>query len=255
MKVVESMSIEEAFKMLNAKPSAKHIVESKLDEAVSKSDIEDICGKISKYYGDVVMDSECADKILEACGKEPEGKEATLDEIMSMVQEVIASTPLAIGGLMTVIEAVFDVFMHLVAIGLIIIPVDGPVLEIIAEFIALIPISAIITALASIPASIANRIILIARKKLRQSDVAKLEKAVSKSQDVEEGIIGDTIRGAVNGFLGEEHQNEGIIGDTIRGAVNGFLGEDADTEDDDDDVEEGLIGDTIRGAVNGFLGR
>ena len=88
----------------------------------------------------------------------------------------------------------------------------------------------------------------VVAKGLEVNDEIDSAKEVSEQfgEKTEEGLIGDTIRGAVKGFLGEETTEEGLIGDTIRGAARGFLGEET--------TDEGLIGDTIRGAVKGFLG-
>lgn len=92
------------------------------------------------------------------------------------------------------------------------------------------------------------------------------------SKDKQEGLIGDTIRGAAKGFLGEEDQDEGLILDTARGAVKGALGISEEQEADEglildtvrggikgalgigESTDEGLVGDTIRGAAKGFLG-
>lgn len=156
-----------------------------LNEAVNKSGVLSVCAGLSKAYGGLMLDSKAADKILAACGKEPTGKDATFDDVLAIVQDVVANAPLAVGALITILEAIFDAFMALVTIASIAIPVDGPVLDIIAALITLLPISAIASAIVAAPAAIANRLILVVRKSLRKEDVEKVETAV-KEAGVEE---------------------------------------------------------------------
>lgn len=256
-RIVESMSMEEAFKALNNKSDmtlSDKKTKTKITESIDKNALISVCKGLSSAYGKLMMDSKSADAILVACGEEPRGKKATFDEILAVVQDVLTYTPLGIGALVVIAEAIFDAVMSLVTIGLIILPVDGPVFEIITALITLIPVAPIITAVTSVPASIANRLILAARKALRKSDAEKVEKAaIDAGIELEEGIIVDTIRGGVKGALGigeDVETNEGIIGDTIRGAARGAL----DIDEDADELEEGVIVDTVRGAVKGALG-
>lgn len=150
-----------------------------LNEAMSKDALAGIFGELSKVYGKVMLNSEQADKILEACGKEPEGKKATLDEILAVAQDVLATAPLAASAVVGLIEAVFDVLMWAVTAGLIALPLDGPVGEIITGFLAAVPVTVIVGAITAVPAAIANRLVLLARKALRKEDAEKVEKAAA----------------------------------------------------------------------------
>lgn len=153
-----------------------------LNEAVSKSGLANIFGALGETYGKIMLTSEQADKILTACGKEPTGKDATFDEILKVAQDVVATAPLAASGLVAVAESVFDVLLNLATVGLIALPIDGPVGEIITGLLAAIPVAAIVGAITAVPAAIANRLILLARKALRnKNDVEKVEKAAQEA--------------------------------------------------------------------------
>ena len=151
-----------------------------LNEAMSKSALSNIFGVLADTYGKIVLNSEEADKILVACGQEPTGKDATFDEVLSVAQDVIAGTPLAATAIVALLEAVFDALLALATAGLIVLPFDGPVGECITALLAAIPVAAIVGAIVAVPAAIANRLVLLARKALRnKNDVEKVEKAAA----------------------------------------------------------------------------
>lgn len=152
-----------------------------LNEALNKGALATMCSSLIDAYGKLTLTSEQADKILASCGKEPTGKDATFDEILSVVQDVIAYAPLAAGTLVGIVEAIFDALMALATAGLIVLPIDGPVGETITAILAAIPVTVVVTAVMSIPSAIANRLILLARKALRKEDVEKVEDAAAKA--------------------------------------------------------------------------
>lgn len=152
-----------------------------LNEALNKGALATMCSSLIDAYGKLTLTSEQADKILASCGKEPTGKDATFDEILSVVQDVIAYAPLAAGALVGIVEAIFDALMALATAGLIVLPIDGPVGETITAILAAIPVTVVVTAVISIPSAIANRLILLARKALRKEDVKKVEDAAAKA--------------------------------------------------------------------------
>ena len=152
-----------------------------LNEAMSKSALAGIFGTLSDSYGKIMLNSEEADKILAACGKEPTGKDATFDEILSVAQDVIANAPLATTALVGLAEVVFDVLMWAVTAGLIVLPIDGPVGECITGLLAAIPVAPIVGAVVSLPAAGATRLIQLVRKSLRKDDVEKVEKAAQEA--------------------------------------------------------------------------
>lgn len=153
-----------------------------LDEAMSKSALAGIFGTLGDTYGKIMLNSEQADKILAACGKEPQGKDATFDEVLSVAQDVIASAPLAATAIVSLAEVVFDVLMWAVTAGLIVLPIDGPVGECITGLLAAIPVAPIVGAIVALPAAGATRLIQLARKALRnKNDVEKVEKAAEEA--------------------------------------------------------------------------
>lgn len=286
-RIVESISMEEAFRALNEKPR-KSLYESKLNEGIDKNAVMEICDKIRGVYGGIMLDKRAADKILKSCGEEPTGKAATFDDVLAIAQDVISAAPLGAGALMGIVEAILEALMTLITAGAIVIPVDGPALDVICGvilgFMKLIPSGAIIAAVVALPAAVANRILLAIRKNLRRAEADKFDKELSAAgvnvEELEESLVLDTLRGAAKGALGigeDLKMQESLILDTIRGAAQGFLGEDLDDSDqklisdlleviesalydffngqsDEDDVEESLVGDTIRGAARGALG-
>ena len=166
-----------------------------LDEAMSNSALSNIFGVLGDTYGKIMLKSDQADKILEACGQEPTGKDATFDEVLSVVQDVIAGAPLAATAVVALLEAVFDVLLALATAGLIALPLDGPVGEVITSILAAIPVAAVVGAIVAAPAALANRLVLLARKALRnKNDVDRVEKAAQqvavKKEPVDESIAG-----------------------------------------------------------------
>ena len=189
-----------------------------LNEAMSKSALAGIFGTLGDAYGKIMLNSEQADKILAACGKEPQGKDATFDEILSVAQDVIASAPLAATAIVSLAEVVFDVLMWAVTAGLIVLPLDGPVGECIIGLLAAIPVAPIVGAIVALPAAGATRLIQLARKALRnKNDVEKVEKAAEEAGietlDKTNEDIDDDFMDAENMDMSEFDSHQGKLED------------------------------------------
>lgn len=250
-------AINNAFEKGDSKAEIANVIIDNVEE----KDVEEIFDLLKKHLGNVNLNKEQIQQIID---KLPEDcKEKAKAENWAKVKSIcdfIDFTP----ELKNNPEAFLWIIKTVFLIAAVACPADGPVLDIIAAIIMLIPNSIIgkiwavlaqfdpIIAAAKLGSKIAGNRIEANVEKAGLND--NVEESLNEElKNTEEGLIGDTIRGAARGLLlGEDQQEneveEGLIGDTIRGAVKGFLGEEAE------EVEEGLIGDTIRGAVKGFLG-
>jgi hypothetical protein len=177
-----------------------------LVEKMSKAQLANLFDGLSEFYGKIVIDAEHADKILKECGEAPTGKKATLDEILAVVQKFIAGTPMATTAVVALLEAIFDLLMWAVTVGLIVIPIDGPAGELIAGFLAAIPVAAIAGAIVTIPAAAANRLIMLVRKALRKEDAEKVEAEVKKKKPEALNDAGQ-LNEKVTGNIAEEVHN------------------------------------------------
>lgn len=264
--VKESLQLTESFEetktnlkkaigdaMKNSESDKAKIVNIIIDN-VEEKDIEEVFSLIKAHAGRVNLTKEQTQKIIDKlpddCKEKAKAEKwATIKNVCDFLDYTPEWSSNNTG------LNILKIALSIIALSPIDDLADGgtPIFEIIVGIIDLIPnsiINKLITALSFIfnPALwIVKGGSLIAKKQIEKN----VKQAGEKLDDLEEGLIGDTVRGAVRGFLGEEAQEdieEGIIGNTIRGAVKGFLGEEKDA------VEEGLIGDTIRGAARGFLG-
>ena len=196
-------AIGEAF----GKNGDKEKITNAIIDNIDKKDVDKVFDLIEKHLGNVNLNKEQVQKIID---KLPDDyKEKAKAQNWAKVKSIcdfIDITP----ELKNNPEAFLWVVKTVLLVAAVACPADGPVLDIIAAIIMLIPNNII----GKIWAALAQFNPIIAAAKLGSKIAGdKIEDNVEKA-GLGEGIIGDTIRGAVKGFLGEDAE------DTLTEAVD-----------------------------------
>lgn len=158
-------------------------------EDLSDSDrkrVLDLFNKLVPICGKFVVDSNEADQLLVACGKEPTGKAASFDYLLGVAQDALVVAPGAIKIIVAIIEIALDVCGLTATAVAAVCPFDGILGEIILGLFTAIPLHLVVEIVAAIPAAALSQLILALRKYIRTSKEKETVEAISESRpDIE----------------------------------------------------------------------
>lgn len=157
------------------------LVTEDLNDA-ARERVKDLFNKLSPICGKFIVDSNKADQLLVACGKEPTGKAASFEYLLGVAQDALAVTSGALKIIAAIIELTLDACGLTATAATAVCPVNGSFGEIILGLLTAIPLHLVVEIITTIPAVTRSHLILALRKCIRTSEERETVEAICEAR-------------------------------------------------------------------------